>query len=107
MSDSASDGQKGIGDDYPRYARRAPALGVDAEGATHRYAERDGTIYVTANDEVVHDQPLDDATVGDWIAHVESDRGWTAVWWFDSFDVAIAKQLRAQERAPGTGVERR
>lgn len=106
MSNSASDAQKGIGDKQ-RDPLRAPAFGVDAKGATHRYDEREATVYVTADGEVVHEQALDEATVGDWIEHVDADRGWTTVWYFDSFETAIAKQLKAQERAPGTGVERR
>lgn len=106
MSNSASDAQKSI-DGLPAHVRRAPVIGIDAEGAKHRYAEGDDTIYVTADATVHHEQALDDGTVGDWIEHVEADRGWTAVWWFDSFDVALAKQLKAQERAPDTGVGRR
>jgi len=51
-------------------------IGTDAEGATHEIDPADRTVYVHRDGDVEHTEALDDQPVMDWVAYVESERGW-------------------------------
>jgi hypothetical protein len=79
MSESASTGRKGTGNDQLGNPK-VPRLGIDAEGARHYYDEEHERILVTQDGDVEHvEEDIAWSDVQEWKAFVRERRG-LAVW---------------------------
>lgn len=59
------------------HVARQPIVGVDAEGATHRFDSYTDTVYVIAADgSVDHVEQLDPGQLPAWVDYVADKRGW-------------------------------
>lgn len=59
-------------------------VGVDEHDSTHLYQRHDRVVYVLEqDDEVEHEQTLDNRPLQDWVDFVDDDRGWTECYYDD------------------------
>jgi hypothetical protein len=71
MRDYSSQTEK-HSDPRPRYV----LLGTDSQGADHVYYTRRERVVVIADGRVEWVQPLDGASVADWVDHIDDVRDW-------------------------------
>lgn len=53
-----------------------PLVGIDADGATHRFDPATDTVYVVADDATEHTEALAEGQLPEWIDYVADRRGW-------------------------------
>lgn len=62
-------------DDVESIARN-PLVGIDGEGAEHRFDRYTDTVYVLQNGSVEHVEDLDAGELPAWVDYVREERGW-------------------------------
>lgn len=74
---------------YRDHVARQPVVGVDAEGATHRFDSYTDTVYViSADGSVDHVEQLDPGQLPGWVHYVADKRGWDDLRYSDEAPMA-------------------
>jgi hypothetical protein len=55
---------------------RNPLVGIDGEGAEHRFDRYDDTVYVLQHGDVEHVEDLEPGQLPEWTDYVADERGW-------------------------------
>ena len=87
----------------PERIARKPLLGVDGDGAEHRFDRCRHTVYVVgANDAIEHVEQLRPGQLPAWVSFVADRRGWRDCRYRDADPfAALAEQLaRTLEQPP-------
>ena len=96
MSKSESNTQNGIATNRNGPRPKYVLLGTDGTGASHVYRTTDDAILVVADGALTLNERLDSRhDVDDWVAHVETARGWADRQYGVSLVDALAASLEA------------
>jgi len=68
--------------DHPSLStiRAKSAVGIDGEDATHYFDSVRQTVYVVRGSHIEHVESIGDRSLTEWVAYVETARGWETLW---------------------------